>query len=162
MTAAPARRWHVATWPPLAWLETAVKGVAQIIGIVILIDALGDPVRRPNGTRLAEVTLLALVSLGLLAAIADRVAEREVIAMAFVVPNNVAHWGVTVALLTVPGPGDLAAAFFALMLLGELVKLAFLRTSGYRVREVPPRVVTALTGAYAAAYAVLLVLHLVA
>lgn len=160
MTDSSVRRWHISPWPPLAWLETAVKGVAQLIGIAVLFSAIGDHFRRPTGTRLAEVTLLAVLSLGLLAAIADRIADREIVAMAFVVPNIIAHWGVVIGLLTVPGPDGPVSAFFALMLLGEIVKLVFLRTSGFRVRDVSPRVVGALTIVYGLGYGILLALQL--
>lgn len=150
--------WHVARWPALAWVETAVKGAAQVVGIVALVRSFGGDIGRPHGARLVEVILLAGLSLGLLGAIADRVVEREVVAMAFVIPNNIAHWGVVLALMTVPGPGSLATLFFALMFAGELAKLAFLRTSGYRVRDLSPALVVGLTGAYAAGYALLFVI----
>lgn len=162
MTGGPARGWYVGSWPPLAWVETAVKGAAQVVGIVVLARALGDEVAWPDGVRLAELILLGVLSLGLVGAIGDRLVEREVVGMAFVISNNVAHWGLVFALATLPGPGALAAIFFALMTAGELVKLAFLATSGYRVRKVPPRVVAGLTATYATAYAVLLGLDLTA
>lgn len=153
--------WHVARWPALAWLETAVKGAAQVVGIVALARAIGGDIAQPHGMRLAEVVILAVLSLGLLGAIVDRVSEREVIAMAFVIPNNVAHWGVLVALVTSPGPGRLAAIFFALMFTGELIKIAFLRTSGYRVRDLSPTLVVGLTATYAVGYAVAFVFDVV-
>jgi hypothetical protein len=41
-----------------------------------------------------------VLSLGLLVAIYDRILEREIIAMVFVILNNLGHWGITAALLT--------------------------------------------------------------
>jgi hypothetical protein len=154
------RRWYVGEWPPLAWVETAFKGVAQVLGIVALARAWGDDVSWPDGARLAQLVILAVMSLGLLGAVADRIAMREIVSMVFVVPNIVAHWGMVFALATIPGPGSLFAWFCALMLAGEFAKLAFLRTSGFRVRDISPAVVTGLTAAYAAGYGVLLLLEL--
>lgn len=154
------RRWHVGEWPPLAWVETAVKGIAQVLGIVALVRAWGDDISSPDGARLAQVVILAAMSLGLLAAIADRLAMREIVSMVFVVPNVVAHSGMLFALATASGPGRLFPWFCVAMIAGECAKLAFLRTSGFRVREISPAVVTGLTTAYAAGYGVLLLLEL--
>jgi hypothetical protein len=106
-----ARRWHVAPWPPLAWLETGIKLVAIVVGIVALIQALSaGNLSLPSGLRLVQFAILALLSLGLVAAIFDRIVEREIVAMVFVLLNNLGHWGMVFALATMPGPGALLPA----------------------------------------------------
>jgi len=45
----------------------------------------------PNGVRLVQWIVLAILSLGLVAAIFDRLAGREIVAMAFVLLNNLGH-----------------------------------------------------------------------
>lgn len=104
--------------------------------------------------------VLALLCLGLLAAIADRYAEREVIGMAFVIGMNAGHLAMLAALLRYGGLDDALLAFALLMLAGDLVKLVFLATTGFRVRSVPPAAVYGLTGAYAVGYVVLAVIAL--
>jgi len=48
------KRWYVASWPPLAWLETGIKLVAIVVGLVALIQALSSGVfALPSGLRLA-------------------------------------------------------------------------------------------------------------
>ncbi len=154
--------WHVAAWPPLAWLETVIKLIALAIGIVTLIGALSDGAfELPSGIRLGQWIVLALLSLGLVAAIADRIIEREIVAMVFVIVNNLGHWGMVIALAAVPGPGAALVAFCALMLTGDLVKVAFLRVHHYTTRDTPPAVMLGLTLFYAAGYGVILVLELV-
>ncbi len=101
--------------------------------------------------------ILVLLSLGLVAAIADRVADREVVGVAFILAMNAGHWCMTLALARDALPGFLAA-FAALMLAGDLVKLAFLARSGFTVRAVPRAVVYGLTGGYALGYAALILL----
>jgi hypothetical protein len=158
-TASP--RWHVASWPPLAWLETAVKLVALILGVVALVQALvGGAFALPGGLRLAQLIILAFLALGLVAAILDRLAEREIVAMIFVVVNNLGHWGMVVALASEPGPGGLLLAFAGLMLLGDLVKLVFLRVHDFSVRDTPRVMLFGLTSVYVVGYLVILLLEL--
>jgi len=98
--------WHVAHWPPLAWLETAIKLAAITIGIVALVQALSDGTfGLPGGVRLVQWIVLAILSLGLVVAIFYRFAEREIVAMAFVLLNNLGHWGMVIAMTNEPGPG---------------------------------------------------------
>jgi hypothetical protein len=151
--------WHVGRWGTLGWVETALKTGGIAVGVAALWTSLGEPADGPSGVRLAQVIVLGLLSLGLVAAIADRVLEREVVGMVFIILMVAGHACMTVALTR---SGDLAAhviAFSALMLAGDLVKLAFLRITGFRVRAISPAAVSGLTGAYAAAYLVLLVLQ---
>lgn len=156
------KKWHVASWPPLAWLETVVKLAALVLGIVALGQALsGGAFALPGGLRLVQLVILAFLSLGLVAAIFDRLAEREIVAMAFVVLNNLGHWGMVVALATEPGPGGLLPAFAALMLLGDLVKLVFLRAHDFSVRDTPLVALYGLTGVYVVGYLVILLLEFV-
>jgi hypothetical protein len=105
------------------------------------------------------VILLGVLSLGLLAAVADRLLEREVIGMAFIPLMLAGHVAMTVALARDGDLGGYVFAFGGLMLAGDLVKLVFLATSGFRVRDLPPAVPFALTGAYAAGYAALLLMQ---
>ena len=162
-TVSESRRWHVAPWPPLAWLETVIKLVAIVIGIVALIQALtAGEFALPGGLRLAQLVILALLSLGLVAAIFDRLAEREILAMVFVVLNNLGHWGMVFAMASKPGPGALLTAFAALMLAGDVVKLVFLRVHDFSVRDTPRAVLYGLTSAYVVGYLVILLLQFVA
>jgi hypothetical protein len=154
------RGWYVASWHPLAWLETELKVVAHVVALVALWNALGrSGWAWPAGLPLVQCVVLAFLALGLTAAIFDRLAEREVIAMAFVILNNLAHWGMVVALTSPPGPGALLRIFAVFMLAGDLVKLVFLRVSGFTVRDTPPFVLYGLTLVYVVGYGVLLLLQ---
>ncbi len=157
------REWHAADWGPLGWAETALKGAGAIVGVGALVAAgvagLGDG---PEGARLAQVVLLGLLSLGLVAGIADRVVERETVAMAFILVMNAGHWSMAVALAGSSGVGEALLAFAGLMLAGDLVKLAFIARSGFRVRDLPRRTLVGLTAAYAIGYAALITIELAA
>lgn len=158
-----SRSWHVHPWPPLAWLETVIKLIAIATGTVALIQALaGGQFALPGGLRLAQLVILALLSLGLVAAIFDRLAQREIVAMVFVILNNLGHWGMVIALLGQPGPGALLTAFAGLMLAGDVVKLVFLRVHDFSVRDTPRAVLYGLTSVYVVGYLVILLLQFVA
>lgn len=154
-------RWHVASWPPLAWLETVIKLVALVFAIVTFVSAAdGGSVDLPGGAALAQLVVLAILSLGLVAAIGDRWIEREIVAMAFVVVNNLGHWGMVAALL-LGATGHAIALFAALMMAGDLVKLLFIAAhTDFQVRDFPRIVLYALTSVYVVGYALLLVLEL--
>ena len=88
------RKWHIARWPALAWLETIIKLAALIIGIIAGANALSAAnLAFPTGLALVQFIILIILSLGLVTAVFDRIADREIIAMFFVVVNNLGHWG---------------------------------------------------------------------
>ncbi len=161
MTPSSPKPWHYADWSPLGWLETVIKAVAFIIAFIALVNALtGGTAAAPVGWEWVIVILLGLLALGLTAAIVERYNQREIFAMGFVLVNVVAHWGMVYSLLTVPGPGGLFLLFVSLMLIGDVVKLVWLRVSGYSQVGVPASVMYGLTGFYAAGYLILVLLTL--
>jgi hypothetical protein len=160
-TQVPRKQWYVAKWPPLAWLETGIKLVALAIGLLAFFEALSaGEFALPSGLRLAQLLVMALLSLGLVAAILDRLVEREVVAMVIVILNNLGHWGMTMALASVQDLGSSLIAFAALMLVGDLVKLLFLKLHDFQVRDTPRGVLYGLTAFYTLGYATLLILEL--
>lgn len=155
------KQWHVADWSPLGWLETALKLVGLAAAIIALIQALsGGTPTNPEGTRLIQVIILAFLALGLTGAIVDRYIEREIIAMIFVLINNVGHWGMVFALLRQPGPEALLIIFTAFMLLGDLVKIRWIIVNQISMRGFPPKVLVGLTSGFVIGYAIILLLAL--
>ncbi|MBL8119136.1 MAG: hypothetical protein J0L63_00685 [Anaerolineae bacterium] len=153
-----SKKWYVANWSPLGWLETVVKLIALGAAIVALFNALSSGTFiAPSGSRLLQVIVLALLSLGLTVGILERYGQREIIAMIFILINNVGHWGMVYALLTLPGPGSLLIAFLALMLLGDLIKLIWLWTSGYTQPNASRSVLFGLVLFYIIGYLIVLV-----
>ena len=160
MTDASRPAWHLGDWGPLGLLETLIKAIAFIAAYAALAEGWGGSFGLPSGAGLAQLALLGVAELGLLAAIGDRLVEREISAMMFVVFNNLAHLAMIGALLFDPGPEGLLVAFATLMAAGDMVKLGWLASSGFTVREVPPALVQGLTAAYVAVYLAVLVLEL--
>lgn len=148
-----AAGWHVARWGRLGWIETGVKSLAFLCAYVALASSITTGWSAPGGVRIVELVLVGVATLGLLAAIGDRLLEREIVAMVFVCFNNLAHLALLGSLVTTDGPGRLLTAFALLMMCGELVKLGFLYSTGFTVRNTPVSVVIGLTVAYAIVYA---------
>jgi hydrogenase/urease accessory protein HupE len=115
----------------------------------------------PMGKTWVEVILMTVLSMGLLVAIYDRILEREIVAMAFVILNNLGHWSITATLLTKPIPDQALLLFSSLMLFGDLVKLAFLIIHDFDVRDTPKTVLYGLTGIYIAGYLAVAILELI-
>jgi hypothetical protein len=157
VTATTERSWHFGEHHPLAWAETAVKAVAFVVAYVAFAHALDRGLHSPSGVRIAELALLGAAELGLLLAIADRVIERELVAIGFIVFNNAAHVGMLYALLAVPGPGGLLSIFCAFMLGGEVIKLRWLHKTRPTLRQIGLMAAQAFVVAYAVIYLVALI-----
>ncbi|MEO8612118.1 MAG: hypothetical protein ABI690_29745 [Chloroflexota bacterium] len=181
---ASSKHWHVGNWTGLGWLETGIKLVAHLVAFIALAWSFrpwdlgigyGTELSMPGGPYLIQVILLAILALGLTAAIADRYLEKETIAMIFVLINVVAHWAMVLSLLVVPHdsllvatawrpwdllPWRLLPIFIGLMLLGDLIKIVFLVRTKFTVRGYNPRLLVYLTGSVAVLEAILLVLSL--
>jgi hypothetical protein len=155
-------QWHVAEWPPLAWLETTIKVIGLLIAIGTLLFALaeGRSYDFPDGVRRAQWIILVCLSLGILAAIVDRIIEREIVAMGFVLVNNLGHWGMVIAMLFTPYPDGELLAFAGLMFIGDLVKLWFLFLTGFTVRNTPRALMYGATLVFVIGYAVIVLLGL--
>jgi hypothetical protein len=159
MTGGVDRGWHVGKWGPLGWAETVLKSAGVIVGIGALVAVRGAEADWAPGWRLAQVVVLGLLCVGLVAAIADRLAERELVGIVFIVAMTVGHLCMTLALARADDLGLYLVAFCVLMIAGDLIKLVFLRTTGFRVRDIDPAVVHGLVITYLVGYAVVLALQ---
>jgi hypothetical protein len=157
VTESADRAWHVGEYGALGWAETALKAAAFVCAYVAFVQALGRSLHSPNGIHIVELALIGVAELGLLAAIGDRLIERETVAMVFACLNNLAHLGVLYALLAVPGPGGLVSLFCGLMLAGEAVKLVWLEAEHVTMRGLSTLALQALVGGYALIYSAALV-----
>jgi hypothetical protein len=157
VTATTEPAWHIGDYHPLAWAETAVKAVAFVIAYVAFVHALDRGLHSPSGIRIAELLLLGVAEVGILLTIVDRVLERELIAVGFVLFNNAAHASMLYALLAIPGPGGLLSLFCAFMLGGEVIKWRWLHEERPPMRHLSLMAAQAFVVAYAAIYLVALI-----
>ena len=156
-----ARRWHVDRWPPLSNAETTVKLAAFGFAYAAFATSIGRAgVPMAQGARpSAQIAILGVLSLGLVAAVWDRWQRREVVSMLFVLLNAPAHGLLLVALLRGAEVGFWLTFFASLMLLGDLVKAVSFYVPPPPVRDLSPAAGTALTGIYAVGYLAILALE---
>jgi hypothetical protein len=153
-------RWHVATWPPLAWVETIIKGIGQIIGIWALVSSFstGD-FATPQGIRLVQTILMTVLAWGLSVGILDRIRYREIISMVFILTNNLAHWGIVLSFLF--GQNQFLIPFTLFFLIGDLVKIIFIRVNRFTVGNFSQTILYGLTSFYVLGYLVIFFLELI-
>lgn len=153
--------WHTAKWGTWGWAETIVKLIALGAGLVAFASALSaDGFRLGDNPRLAAVILLVLLTLAAIAQLAIRAQQRETISVIFAVLNLLGHLGLLFALLRVPDQTALPLIFGILYLFGQLIKLQFLRVTGYTEGGANTSGMLRVTGAVAAAYALFVILLL--
>ncbi len=152
-------KWHVSNWDRLGWIETALKILAFIFAYQMLYETLKQSnFALPQGHYIVIWIIQIVLSMGLIAAIFDRYQNKEMFSMIFVVLNNFAHWSIVIVLGNPTIQSNTLILFFTLMLLGDLVKIIFLKTSGYSVVGVPKSVLYGLTFLYVLGYLVNLII----
>lgn len=154
-------RWHVAPMSRLEWLETGLKIVAMIIAFITfarLFDS--DGLSSPAGSAGIQSRILFWMAVGLAFAIIDRLQQREMFSIGFVVANDLAHWAMYLSFMSGLSAMAPVIAYCGFMMAGDLAKIAFFSTSPYTVRGIPRPVLLVGVGAFVVAYGVVLVLAL--
>jgi hypothetical protein len=155
------RQWYFANYPMLAWVETVIKAFAMIIGIAAFAVSLSKGTfALPTGVGFAELIVMAVLAIGLVAAIFDRILDREIVAMIFVLFNNLAHWGIVTSMLFLREANPYVVPFCAVMAVGDMVKTIFLKAHSFQVRDIPQFILFGLTALYLAGYTIVLTLEL--
>lgn len=146
------KNWHVQNWHLLGWIETVVKTGAIIIGIYAFLQAIKSDIFL-SWSELPKIQLIILIllSLGILLAIYDRYQKKDIVSMIFVLFNNWGHWGLVYAIFK--GVNLIYLFYFALfMLIGDLVKIVFLKKYNYSERDLAPKKFIYLTSIYIIGY----------
>lgn len=152
--------WYSARWTPLAWLEIVIKFGGITIGMIAGALTLANFafIVPESIVRFFQILILFVMSLGLLAGIVDRYLDREIGAMFFVILNNLGHWGMVISLVAANMGMPILAVFCFVMILGDLVKLRFLRITNVTIRNIPRSFLSGLTGLYILGYSLIIAL----
>ncbi len=141
--------WYLARMGRLEWQETILKLGAIAIGITTFVLVFStDRLALPDGLRLVQFAILATISLGLFGAIFERLDQKEIGAMVFVLLNNLGHWGLLLSLASGLSGRGLVIAFSILMLAGDLT-----------IRNAAKALVFTIVSLFALGYAVILALE---
>lgn len=154
-------RWYIAPMSRLEWLETAAKTIAIVIAFATFIRVFAPgELETPTGALGTQSRILMWMAIGLAIAVLDRLQQRELLSIGFVIMNDLAHWAMFLSLLSGLTTMAPVIAYCALMMAGDIVKLVFFATTGYTVRGAPRPLLLAGVGAFVIAYGVVLVLAL--
>ncbi|MAT41001.1 MAG: hypothetical protein CL609_01580 [Anaerolineaceae bacterium] len=148
-----SKKWHISDWSILGWVETILKIIAFIFAGMIIFPAIQfGNIQIPSLGLFLIIQIL--LSLGLFVAIFDRLKEKEIIAMVFIIVNNLAHWGIVYSLFTQVNHSLYLLLFFVFMLVGDLVKIIFIKTTNFTVRDLPKSALYGLTIFYIIGYSI--------
>lgn len=124
--------WHVANWGTWGWIETGLKLVGIVAGLVaFLTTSSASELTLGGHPELGAVILLALLSLFTAVPLFIRFTQREIISMIFAIFNFLGHTALLIGLLRQPSLQTLPLVFAIFFILGELAKQRFLVVSGY-------------------------------
>jgi hypothetical protein len=148
------RRWHVDRSPPLSRIEMTIKLAAFGVAYAAFVSAIARSAEPTAwGARpIAQIVILGVLGLGLIAAIWGRWRRRDVVSMIFVLLSNAAHWGLLAALLRTPSAHSKLVIFAALMWFGDAMKVLSFHVRPLPVRDLSPAAGTALTGIFVVGY----------
>mgnify|MGYP006292024263 FL=1 len=156
-----ARNWYVAGMSRLEKVETVLKVIAIVIALVTFVTTFqAGELARPAGPAGTQSRILMWMAIALAVAIVDRLQQRELVSIGFVVFNDLAHWAMYLSLLS-GLTASAAVIFYALfMLAGDIAKMVFFATSGYTVRGLPSVAIVGGVGLFVIGYGALIYLGL--
>jgi hypothetical protein len=123
--------WHTAQWGTWGWLETIAKIVALIAAFIALLTPLPSTFVIGGNPHVAALIVLALLTLAAILQVVIRLGQRETISMAFAVFNLLGHVALLIALAQVPHRRLWPVLFGVFYVVGQLIKIQFLRITGY-------------------------------
>jgi hypothetical protein len=154
------KNWYVAPMAPLEKLETGLKVVAIAIAAVAFFQTMAMDGGDAVGPAAMQARIMRVMAIALAIAILDRLQQRELVSIAFVTLNDLAHWAMYFALASDLASTVAVVAYCAFMMAGDISKIAFFATTNYTVRRVPKPLLLAGVAAFVVAYGVVLVLAL--
>src|SRR5258708_4233189 len=130
-TTTPAQGWHTAQWGTWGWLETIAKTIALVAGFIALLNRLPSAFMLIGNPHLAALIVLVPLTLTATSQVILRFKQRETISMGFAIVNFLGHVAVLIAVAQVPHHRLWPVLFGAFYVVGQLVKIQFLRVTGY-------------------------------
>jgi hypothetical protein len=154
--------WHSEAWGTWGIAETVLKLIGVGAGVLAFINSDGNAALRiGDNPHLLALILLVLLTLGAVFQLVVRFGQKETISFGFAVLNLIGHVALVIALLRVPEQATLAVIFGGMYVLGQVVKLQFLRETGYTEGGATTSAMLRVTGAIAIMYVLFVVLMLV-
>eukprot|EP01108_Squamamoeba_japonica_P008395 TRINITY_DN7466_c0_g1_i1.p2 TRINITY_DN7466_c0_g1~~TRINITY_DN7466_c0_g1_i1.p2 ORF type:complete len:180 (-),score=63.33 TRINITY_DN7466_c0_g1_i1:74-613(-) len=121
--------WRCAKYGPLGLIETILKvgGMLVMLASIGLYDPQINRLEVISWSKTALVVVTGVIAFIHILLIPQRLLEREVCAIAFMIASALAHIIAPIIQLTAADPSQYIFCFALLMLFGDIVKLAFLK-----------------------------------
>lgn len=127
-----AQGWHTVQWGTWGWAETILKLIALALGVLAFFQS--NPASElviGGNPHLLAVIVLAILTLFSVGQVGIRFTQKEIVSMIFAVLNFLGHAALLVAMLRVPTDLTLPILFGVFYTLGGIVKVQFMRVTGY-------------------------------
>jgi len=155
------RDWRCQKYGPLGWMETVIKILAIGVGIASL-SIYNNKKRTFRSTRIAQIVLMAIVGAVLIAGIVQRILDKELFALAFIILQVFGHWIMVIVLILSKDPGAFLFTFCFLMTLGEYIKLMFVfLADNIEVRFLNKPILFGISAAFIIVYLIVIILQII-
>ena len=157
-----AQGWHTVEWGTWGWAETILKLIGLAFGVLAFFRS--NPANElvvGNNPHLAAVVIVAILTLFSVGQVGIRFTQKEIVSMIFAVLNFLGHAALLVAMLRVPTDLTLPVLFGVFYALGGIVKVQFLRVTGYTEGGADSRTMLIVAALMALPYIIFVVLLLV-
>jgi len=158
--------WRCQRYGPLGWMETLVKLIGICVGIASL-SIYNRAKRKLQTTRIVQIVFMGIVGAVLIGLIVQRVSDKELFALGFIVIHVIGHWIMVLVLILSRDPGSFIFTYAFLMVLGEFIKVCFLflaeniEVSLFQIR-ITKAVLFGLSGFFIVFYLIVIILQVVA
>jgi len=154
-------RWRCQRYGPLGWMETVVKALAIGVGIASL-SIYSRAERTLKTLRIVQIVFMAIIGAVLVAMIVQRILDKELFALGFIVVNVIGHWIMVLILILSRDPGAFIFTYAFLMVLGEFIKICFLfLAENIEVKFLTKPILFALSGFFVIFYIIIIILQVV-
>jgi ABC-type cobalamin transport system permease subunit len=155
------RDWRCRKYGPLMWMETLIKLLAVGVGIASL-SIYDNTDYGYNGTRLAQCIIMAIVGAGIIALTAQRVLDKELFALGFIILVLVGHWIMTLITFLSKDPASFLFVYVFLMILGEYVRMMYIfLEENLDMRFLNKPILMGISGVFIVLYIVVMIIQVV-
>ncbi|MBW4437681.1 MAG: hypothetical protein KME04_11135 [Pleurocapsa minor GSE-CHR-MK-17-07R] len=130
-TSAAPTGFHIRNWGTLGWIETGLKVVAIIFGLLAFFNSGSGDLVIGGNQNIVAVAVLALMTLIMIGVFFVRFSAKEIVSIVFGLFNALGHAGLLIALLRTPEASGYGILFGIFMVLGEVVRARYFQVSGY-------------------------------
>jgi len=153
--------WRCQRYGPLGWMETLVKVIA--IGVAIAsLSIYSHASRVLTAKRITQIVFMGIMGAVYVAGIVQRVLDKELFALGFIIVHVLAHWIMVLILILSDNPGSFIFVYAFLMVLGEFIKLCFLGLAeNIEVKFLTKPILFAISGFFIVCYIIVIILQVV-